>query len=290
MRIALLSRNAALYSTSRLVLAGRARGHDVDVIDPLDLQLVVADGALHLAYAGSALPKYDAVVPRVGASISHYGMKVLRTFDARVVLNNAGSIELARDKVRSLGLLAARKIKVPRTVSVAAATGLSQALALVGGCPAVVKLQHGTQGVGTMIAESRRSLTSIVETLHAMNREVIIQQYIGASRGRDIRALVVGGKAVAAMRRVPGRGEFRSNLHRGGSSQAVDLKTHAAYRRCATKAAKAIGLEVTGVDMLETPDGPVVLELNSSPGLEGIEQASGVDVADHIIRLCEQRS
>jgi ribosomal protein S6--L-glutamate ligase len=288
MRIAVLSRNAALYSTSRLVLAGRARGHEVDVIDPLDLQLVVARKTPSLCYAGRKLPRYDAVIPRVGASINRYGMCVVRLFEhSAVVLNDAEAVTLSRDKVRSLGVLAAANIAVPRTVGMRGLAGLDEALDIVGGCPAIVKLQHGTHGVGTIMADSRKALVSLVEALQAMGQEIILQEYVRASRGRDVRVVVIGGKVVAAMRRMPKKGEFRSNLHRGASGEPIDPPK--AYKKVALKAAKLIGLDVTGVDLLEGKDGPLVLELNSSPGLEGIEQISKVDVASAIIMLAERR-
>jgi len=288
MRIAVLSRNAALYSTSRLVLAGRARGHEVDVIDPLDLQLVVARPAPELCYAGGRLPRYDAVIPRIGVSINHYGMCVVRLLEQNaVVLNCSDAISLSRDKVRSLGILSQHRLTVPRTVGMRAMVGLDEALEIVGGCPVVVKLQHGTQGVGTMIAETRKSLVSLAETLQAMGHQIILQEYVRAARGRDIRAFVIDGKVAAAMRRQAPRGEFRSNIHRGARGQTVELPRR--YKNAAVKAAKLMGLDITGVDMLEGDDGPVVLELNSSPGLEGIEQVSEVDVAAKIIALAERR-
>ncbi len=288
MRILLLSRNAALYSTSRLVLAGRARGHDVDVVDPLEIQIVVARGEPSLSCAGHRLPHYHAVIPRIGASITRYGLAVLDELQRGrgAVLSGAAAIALSRDKVRSLAVLSRGRIRVPATVCLRSASAVDTALTLVGGPPVVIKLQHGTQGVGTMIAESSRASHAAVETFCAMGQEIVLQQYVSESEGRDIRAVVVGGKVVAAMRRQAPDGEFRSNLHRGGSAESVDLPRR--YRSCALKAAKLTGLDVSGVDMLETRDGPVVIELNSSPGLEGIETATGIDVATPIITLAEE--
>jgi ribosomal protein S6--L-glutamate ligase len=288
MRIALLSRNAALYSTSRLVLAARARDHRVDVIDPLDLQMVVARGRPNLCYAGGRLPRYDVVMPRIGAKVTRYGAAVVALFEEAgvPVLNGSRAIALARDKVGSLIGLATQRLRVPRTVAMRGLVGVDEALELVGGCPVVVKLQHGTHGVGCMMAESRSALLSLVETFGAMGQQVILQEYIPAPGG-DLRALVVDGEVVAAMRRVPAEDDFRSNLHRGGRAEPVDLPRR--YRNCAQKAARITGLDIAGVDMLETDDGPVVLELNSSPGLEGIEEATEVDVARRIVEAAEAR-
>lgn len=289
MRIALLSRNAALYSTSRLVLAARARGHRVDVIDPLDLQMVVAAGRPRLCYAGGKLPRYDVAVPRIGSKVTRYGAAIVALFEQAgvPVLNGSAAITLARDKVGSLMTLAQHRLRVPKTVAMRGLVGVDEALELVGGCPVVIKLQQGTHGVGCMIAESPSALISLVETFGAMGQEVILQQYIPAPGG-DLRALVVDGEVVAAMRRRPGGDDFRSNLHRGGQAEPVDLPRR--YERCAEKAARIADLAVTGVDMLETDAGPVILELNSSPGLEGIEQATEIDVAGHIVRAAEARS
>jgi ribosomal protein S6--L-glutamate ligase len=287
MRILVLSRNAALYSTSRLVLAGRARGHEVDVVDPLELQIVVARGEPSLSCAGHRLPRYHAVIPRIGASITRYGLAVLDELERGpgAVVSGAAAIALSRDKVRSLAVLSRARMAVPATVCLRSASAVDAALTLVGGPPVVIKLQHGTQGVGTMIAESSRALHAAVETFCAMGQEIVLQHYVTESRGRDIRAVVVGGQVVAAMRRRAPKGEFRSNLHRGGSAELVKLPRR--YRNCALKAAKLIGLDVSGVDMLETRKGPMVIELNSSPGLEGIETATEIDVATPIIALAE---
>jgi ribosomal protein S6--L-glutamate ligase len=286
-RILILSRNAALYSTSRLVLAARARGHEVDVIDPLQLQLIVAPNEPSLRCGGQKLPSYDAVVPRIGASVTRYGLAVVGQLElgAATVLNGGAAIALSRDKVRSLQRLSEERVCVPRTVSLRSLSGLDTAFSLVGGFPAIVKLQEGTQGVGTMLVESRASAHALLETLCSMGQEVLLQEFIRESRGRDVRALVVGGKVVAAMRRSAPRGEFRSNLHRGGQGEAIKLPRR--FRSTAIKAAAAVGLDVAGVDMLEGADGPVVVEVNSSPGLEGIETVSEVDVAKAIIAHAE---
>jgi ribosomal protein S6--L-glutamate ligase len=288
MRLLVLSRNASLYSTSRLVLAARARGHDVSVIDPLEFQIVVSRGRPSLLAGGAAVPRYDVVIPRIGASITNYGLAVVRQFDLMgvPVLNGAVSIARSRDKLRALQLLTRRNIDVPITVCARSPAGVEAALELVGGCPAIVKLQQGTQGIGTMIAETPQAVHSLLETFWAMGQDIVLQEYVRESKGRDIRAIVVGGRVVASMRRVAKPGEFRSNLHRGGKGGRVTLLS--GYRSAAIRASKAMGLEVAGVDMLEGKGGPKILEINSSPGLEGIERASGVDVAGAIIQHAER--
>lgn len=289
MRIAILSRNPYLYSTSRLVLAARARHHEIDVLDPLELQIVVARGSQRLQRAGERLPRYHAVIPRIGVSITRYGLAVVRQFEQNgaVVINGSEAIGCARDRMRSLEVLLRGGVRVPRTVCMRNLEGVEAALELVGGCPTIVKLQHGAQGVGTMIAESPSSLYALLETMWAMGQEILLQEYIAEARGRDIRVLVIDGKVVAAMRRVAREGEFRSNIHRGAVGDCVKLSRR--YANCATKAAKLAGLELVGVDILEGDEGPVVVEVNSSPGLEGIEVATGVDVATELITHCERR-
>lgn len=288
MHIVILSRSPSLYSTSRLTLAARARGHHVRVIDPLEVQIVVRSGRPALFVTGADLPRVDLVIPRIGASISNYGLTVVRQFDLMgvPVLNGAVPIARSRDKLRALQLLTRKKIAVPTTVCARSPAAVPEALKLVGGCPAIVKLQQGSQGIGTMIAETPQAVASLLETLWAMGQDIILQQYIKESKGRDVRAIVIGGRVVAAMRRTAKAGEFRSNLHRGGFGLGVKLKPE--YRQTAVAAAKAMALEVAGVDMIESRNGPSVLEINSSPGLEGIERASGVNVATAIIEHAEK--
>ncbi|MBW2528164.1 MAG: RimK family alpha-L-glutamate ligase [Deltaproteobacteria bacterium] len=290
MRLAVLSRNPTLYSTCRLVIAARARGHRVDVIDPLAVQLVVAPGKPRLSLGGRRLPRFDAVIPRIGASITAYATGVLRQLEARgaAVLNGADPIALARDQARALDLLARRRVAVPRTVCTRSLDGLDAALRTVGGCPVVVKLPHGTQGVGTMLADTPRALQALTETLWAMGQQIVLQEYLKECRGTDIRAIVVGGQLVTAMRRRAPRGEFRANLHRGGAGEAVRLDRRT--RSAAVRAARWLGLDVAGVDLLNARRGPLVLEVNSSPGLEGVERTTEVDVAGAIIDLAVQRA
>ncbi|MCC6645496.1 MAG: RimK family alpha-L-glutamate ligase [Polyangiaceae bacterium] len=288
MRILVLSRNASLYSTSRLVLAARARGHAVMVADPLDFQIVVSRGKPSMLLGGVPTPEADLVLPRIGASITNYGLAVVRQFDMMgvPVLNSAVSIARSRDKLRAMQLLTQKRIDVPITVCARSPAAIGAALDLVGGTPAIVKIQQGTQGIGTMIAETRQAVSSLLETLWAMGQDIVLQEYIRESRGRDLRAIVVGGRVVAAMRRTARAGEFRSNLHRGGLAVKVTLPR--AHRLAAIAATRVMGLEVAGVDMLEARGGPKILEINSSPGLEGIERASGVDVAAAIVVHAER--
>jgi ribosomal protein S6--L-glutamate ligase len=287
-RILVLSRNASLYSTSRLVLAARARGHDVAVADPLDFHLVVSRGRPSMYLADQPAPPADIVVPRIGASITNYGLAVVRQFDMMgvPVLNTAIAIARSRDKLRALQLLTRRDIDVPTTVCARTPDSVGLALQLVGGCPAIVKLQQGAQGIGTMIAETPQAVTSLLETLWAMGQDIVLQEYIAESKGRDIRAIVVGKRVIAAMRRQAKAGEFRSNLHRGGLGVRVELDR--AYTQAAIGAVRVMGLEVAGVDMLESHAGPKILEINSSPGLEGIKRTNGVDVAGAIIAHAER--
>jgi ribosomal protein S6--L-glutamate ligase len=287
MRMLILSRNASLYSTSRIVLAARARGHHVTVIDPLDFQIVVARGKPALYVGGDRIARFDVIIPRIGASITSYGLAVVRQFELMgvPVLNEAVSIAKSRDKLRALQLLARQRIDVPTTVCARNPAGLDAALELVRGCPAIVKLQQGTQGIGTMIADTPQSAHALLETFWAMGQDIVLQEYVKEAKGRDVRIIVVGGKVVASMKRIAKKGEFRANLHRGARGQAVTIPPQ--YRAVAIRAAQAMGLEVAGVDMLEGKRGPRVLEINSSPGLEGVERTTGVDVAGAIVRHAE---
>ena len=257
--------------------------------DPLEFQIVVSrESAFAGAQRRRSSPRVDLVIPRIGASITNYGLAVVRQFDMMgvPVLNSAVSIARSRDKLRALQLLTRKRIDVPITVCARSPASIDAALEMVGGTPAIVKIQQGTQGIGTMIAETPQAVSSLLETLWAMGQDIVLQEYIEESRGRDIRTIVVGGKVLASMRRTAKAGEFRSNLHRGGLAVKVALPK--AYRAAAVAATRVMGLEVAGVDMLEGKDGPKILEINSSPGLEGIERASGVDVASGIITHAER--
>jgi ribosomal protein S6--L-glutamate ligase len=288
MRLLILSRSSTLYSTSRLVLAARSRGHEVTVADPLDFHIVVSRARPSMFLRDRPVPHADLVLPRIGASITNYGLAVVRQFDMMgvPVLNTAVAIARSRDKLRAIQLLTKKDIDVPKTVCARTPDSVEMALSFVGGTPAIVKLQQGAQGIGTMIAETPQAVTSLLETLWAMGQDIILQEYIAESKGRDYRAIVVGGRVVAAMRRQAKAGEFRSNLHRGGQGERIVLDKR--YRLAAVAATRVMGLEIAGVDMLEGKEGPKILEINSSPGLEGVERASGVDVAGAIIAHAEK--
>lgn len=290
-RVVILSRNAALYSTHRLVEAAEARGHRPRVVDTLACSIVVDAGRPTVMYEGAELGDVDVVIPRIGASVTRYGLAVVNQFDMmRVpVVNNSVPIARSRDKLRCLQLLARFGISVPRTAMARGGADVKDLVRRVGGLPAIVKLTHGTQGVGVMIAHSMAEISSILDTMWDLGQEIILQEFIEESKGRDVRVFVVGDRAVGAMRRRARRGEFRSNLHRGGEGQAIELPPE--YARIAVEAARVIGLDVAGVDLLEANDGPKVMEVNSSPGLEGIERSTGEDIAgmivDHAVRLSE---
>jgi ribosomal protein S6--L-glutamate ligase len=287
-RIALLSRNAKLYSTARLVEAARARGHDIDVIDPIGCVLTIGRGSHHMYARGAEITKYDIVIPRIGASITDYGLAVLAGFERHGVpsLNSQLAIARSRDKLRALQQLSAHDVGIPRTVMARDPAAIRAAVDAVGGTPVIIKLLQGTQGVGVMIAESAESVESTLDTLWGLGQNIILQEFVAESRGRDLRALVVGGELVGAMRRTAKEGEFRSNLHRGGAGARVELDVE--HAKAAVAAAKIIGLDVAGVDMLESKDGPRVIEVNSSPGLRGIEAATGIDVAARIVAHAER--
>src|SRR5947209_13842403 len=288
MRLVILSRQPELYSTRALVEAGEARGHDVAVMDTLQFDVVISKGKAELLYRAEPIGPVDAVIPRIGASITFYGLAVVRQFEMMGVycLNESQAIARSRDKLRSLQILSRHMVGVPPTVFTRQAEHVQPCIDRVDGPPVVVKLLQGTQGIGVVLAESKRAASSVVEAFHGLDQNILIQKFISESKGADIRALVVGRKVVAAMKRQAVAGEFRSNLHRGGSATKVRLP--AEYRKTALAAAKVLGLRVAGVDMLESKDGPMIMEVNSSPGLEGIQKATGVDVADSVIEHLEK--
>lgn len=287
MKIAILSRNASLYSTVRLVEAARARGHQARVLDPLRCYLRIAPGAFEMHYKGRVLHGFDAVIPRIGASIAFYGTAVVRQFEMMGVraLNSSDAILRARDKLRSLQLLARERIGLPTTVFGDNPDDTADLLAMLGSPPHVIKLNEGAQGQGVLLAEKRSAAQGVIEAFRGLYANFLVQEFIAEAGGADLRCFVVGGKIVASMQRQAPEGEFRANLHRGGRATAVTLS--ADEKRTALKAARAIGLDVAGVDLLRSQRGPLVLEVNASPGLEGIEAATGVDVAASIIRHIE---
>ncbi|MBT79927.1 MAG: 30S ribosomal protein S6--L-glutamate ligase [Alteromonadaceae bacterium] len=283
MRIAILSRNPKLYSTRRLLEAGREKGHEVDIIDTMHCYMDITSAKPSVRYKGKRLPFYDAVIPRIGASVSFYGTSVVRQFEmmGTYSINESVAISRSRDKLRSLQLLSRKGIGLPRTGFAHHPDNIEDLIKNVGGAPVVIKLLEGTQGIGVVLGETQKAAESIIEAFMGLNASILIQEYIKEAGGSDIRCFVVGDKVVAAMKRQAAPGEFRSNLHRGGSASLVRLSPE--ERKTAIAAAKTMGLNCCGVDILRSNHGPVVMEVNSSPGLEGIEAATKKDVAGMII-------
>lgn len=286
-RIGILAKGASSYSTKRIVEACRVRGHSVDVYDPTRFSLIVENASGEVRYKGRELTTLDAVIPRIGTSMTLVGTAIVRQLEQRgvFVLNGSHAITVARDKLRALQVLARNNVPIPKTAFVKSGDDILPVIETLGGAPLILKVLEGTQGIGVMLADTRRVAQAIVETLESVNQDVLLQQFVGESRGRDVRAFVVGGRVVAAMRRTATGDEFRSNVHRGGTTEPVKLE--AAYEDAALRAARILGLHVAGVDMLESEAGPLVMEVNSSPGLEGIEAATGIDVAMAIVRHLE---
>ncbi|MCC7250674.1 30S ribosomal protein S6--L-glutamate ligase [Hyphomicrobium sp.] len=287
MRLAMLARNPGLYSHKRLVEAAVARGHTLDVINTLHVHMNITSNKPVLRYGGKSLPLYDAVIPRIGASITDYGLAVLRQFEMQGVfpLNESVAIGRSRDKLRALQLLARAGVGLPVTAFAHGPRKAEDVIKEVGGAPVVIKLLEGTQGMGVILAETEASAKSIIEAFSAANINILVQQYIAEAEGSDVRALVVGGEVVAAMRRLSRTGEFRSNLHRGGLAEKTPVSDE--ERATAVRAAAVLGLNVAGVDLLRSNRGPMVVEVNSSPGLKGIERATNADVAGAIITFIE---
>ena len=288
MKIAILSRNAKLYSTRRLVEAAQQRGHQVRVLDVLRCYMNITSLRPSIHYKGEDLSGFDAVIPRIGASVTFYGTAVLRQFEMMGVypLNESVAITRSRDKLRSLQLLARKGIGLPVTGFAHSPDDVQDMLKMVGGAPAVIKLLEGTQGIGVVLAETEKAAESVIEAFMGLKANILIQEFIAEAGGSDIRCLVVGGKVVAAMKRQSKEGEFRSNLHRGGTASLIKLTPE--ERSTAVRAAAIMGLNVCGVDILRSNHGPVVMEVNSSPGLEGIEGATQKDVAAMIIQFIEK--
>ncbi|MBS1964030.1 MAG: RimK family alpha-L-glutamate ligase [Bdellovibrionales bacterium] len=284
MRIAILSRNKNLHSIRRLLQEAKRLGVICDVVDPLDCQLVVEGKSRTIFYHGHELPRYDAVLPRIGASVTDYGIAVVKHFESMdtYVVNGSKAIGESRDKLRSLQVLSQSGVRVPATVLARGARNLRAALASVKEMPVILKVLRGTQGVGVMLVHSPVSLASVLETLNTLEEDVLIQEFLKKSAGRDYRIFVVGGKIAAAMLRTAPTGEFRSNIHRGGEGTPVTLPK--SYRRSAIRAAAAFGLGVAGVDLMDGPGGATILEVNSSPGFEGIEKATKQNIAALIMR------
>lgn len=290
MKIAILSRNKKLYSTKRLVEAAQQRGHSVDVIDTLHCYMDITRSKPTVRYHGEELPRYDAVIPRIGASITFYGTAVVRQFEmmGTFSVNESQAISRSRDKLRSLQILSRDGVGLPRTGYARKADNIKDLIKNVGGAPVVIKLLEGTQGIGVVLGETPKAAESIIEAFMGLDANILVQEFIKEAGGADIRCLVVGDKVIAAMKRQGAEGEFRSNLHRGGSASLIELSDE--ERDTALAAADSMGLGVCGVDILQSASGPVVMEVNSSPGLEGIEKASGVNVADLIIKYIEENA
>ncbi|GAB1446976.1 MAG: 30S ribosomal protein S6--L-glutamate ligase [Cyclobacteriaceae bacterium] len=288
MRIAILSRNAKLYSTMRLVEAARKKGHEAIVVDPLKCIIELERKNPKIYYNGAYLEGIDAIIPRIGASVTFYGTAVVRQFEMMKVFTAIESQALvrSRDKLRSLQILARAGVGLPKTVFTNYTKDVDHVIESVGGAPLVLKLLEGTQGLGVVLAETHNAASSIIEAFNGLKARVIAQQFIKESGGADIRAFVVDGVVVGAMKRQGKEGEFRSNLHRGGSASIIELSDE--EENTALKSARAMGLGVAGVDMLQSSSGPLVLEVNSSPGLEGIEGATNKDIAREIIRYVER--
>jgi ribosomal protein S6--L-glutamate ligase len=279
MKIGILSRGARLYSTKRLVESARARGHQARVFNTLRFSISLEQKNPDLFFHGKPFPNHDAIIPRIGASITFYGSAVVRQLEQMGVFcaNSATGIANARDKLRSLQILSRHNIGIPGTAFARDRYDILPSIHRVGGAPVVIKVLEGTQGIGVILADSLKIAEAIIETLQGAKQNVLIQKFVAESKGRDIRAFVVGDRVVAAMRRVAQGAEFRSNVHRGGKAEPVELDPN--YERTAVQAAQIMGLRIAGVDMLEGTDGPQIMEVNSSPGLEGIEGATRVDVA-----------
>ena len=290
MRIALLARNPYLYSHRRLVEVAEARGHHIKVIDTLKVYMNITSHRPEIRYAGEKLPRFDAVIPRIGASITFYGLAVLRQFEVMGVwpLNESVAIGRSRDKLRSLQLLARSGIGLPVTGFAHDTRDTEDLIHMVGGAPLVIKLLEGTQGVGVILGETHAAAKSTIEAFRGAKQNILVQEFIKEAGGADIRCFVIGGKVVGSMMRRGAPGEFRSNLHRGGSAERIRITPE--ERSTAVRAAKTLGLNVAGVDMLRSNHGPVVMEVNSSPGIKGIEEATGLDIAGAIMDFLEKNA
>lgn len=288
MKIAVLSRNPKLYSTKRLVEAGEKRGHEMLIVDHAKCDIIIEKKRPHIIYQGEELVGIDAVIPRIGASITFYGTAVVRQFEMMKVFSAIESQALvrSRDKLRSLQILSRAGLGLPKTAFTNYSKNVSEVINQVGGAPCVIKLLEGTQGVGVVLAETQSAAESVLEAFNGLQARVIVQQFVKEAGGADIRAFVVDGVVVGAMKRQGKEGEFRSNLHRGGTASIYELTDD--EENAALKAARVMGLGVAGVDMLQSKSGPMIMEVNSSPGLEGIEAATGKNIAGSIIRYIER--
>lgn len=283
MKIAILSQNGGLYSTKRLREAGEKQGHKMRVVDYLRCYMNITSKRPKVVYGGQPLENFDAIIPRIGASKTFYGTAVVRQFEVMDVYtpNESQAISRSRDKLRSMQILAREGVGLPITGFAHATQDIDGLIEMVGGAPLVIKLLEGTQGIGVVLAETKQAAKSVIEAFRGLDANILVQEFIKEAGGADIRCFVIGQEVVAAMKRQGAEGEFRSNLHRGGKAQKIELSADEAST--AIRAAKAMGLKIAGVDLLRSNHGPVVMEVNSSPGLEGIEKATGIDVAGKII-------
>ena len=290
MKIAILSRDGTLYSCKRLREAATKRGHLVEILDPLSCYMNISPAASSIHYKGRQLPQFDAVIPRIGSAITFYGTAALRQFEllGSYPLNESVAITRARDKLRSLQLLARQGIDLPVTGIAHSPDDTSDLIDMVGGAPLVVKLVEGTQGIGVVLAETRQAAESVIDAFRGLNAHILVQEYIQEAKGRDIRCLVVGDEVVAAIERQAKEGDFRSNLHRGGVARVANISER--EREIALKAAHTLGLDIAGVDILRAHRGPLVMEVNASPGLEGIEKTTGIDIAGKMIAWIERQA
>lgn len=290
MNIAILSRDPHLYSTIRLKEAGIKRGHHVEIIDHMKCVLFIEKKNPMVLYQGRRLDYFDAVIPRIGASVTFYGAAVIRQFEMMKVFTAVESQALirSRDKLRSLQILSRAGLGLPKTIFMDYSREVEGVVEAVGGAPVIIKLLEGTQGLGVVLAENKKAAKSVIEAFHGLHARIIVQEFIKEAKGADIRAFVVNGEVVGAMRRQAKEGEFRSNLHRGGTAKVIKLDRH--EKHAAIIAAKKMGLGVAGVDMLPSARGPLILEVNSSPGLEGIEAATKVDIAGKIFQFVEKNA
>jgi ribosomal protein S6--L-glutamate ligase len=289
-KIAVLSRDGTLYSCKRLREAAVQRGHQIEILDPLSCYMNITPAASSIHYKGRQLPHYDAVIPRIGSAITFYGTAALRQFEilGSYPLNESVAITRARDKLRSLQLLARQGIDLPVTGIAHSPDDTSDLIDMVGGAPLVVKLVEGTQGIGVVLAETRQAAESVIDAFRGLNAHILVQEFIAEAKGCDIRCLVIGNEVVAAIERRAKAGDFRSNLHRGGQATVVEITPR--EREIALAAAQTLGLDVAGVDILRANRGPLVMEVNASPGLEGIEKATGLDIAGRMIHWIERQA
>jgi ribosomal protein S6--L-glutamate ligase len=290
MKIAVLSRKSSLYSTRRLVEAGRNRGHEMRVVNYLGCYMNITSHRPSVHYKGEELAGFDAIIPRIGASYTFYGTAIVRQFEMMGVFpaNESQAITRSRDKLRAFQLLARKGIGLPVTGFARNIQDIDDLIQMVGGAPLIIKLLEGTQGMGVVLAETKKAAESVIQAFYGLKSNILVQEFIKESAGTDIRAFVVDRKVVASMERRAKEGEFRSNIHRGGTASAAKLTPE--ERSTAIRAARTLGLRVAGVDLLRSNHGPVVMEVNSSPGLEGIETATGKDIADRIIRYIESNA